>query len=135
MASHAAEKLASEIGRDFSPGTIDSEPTRALAPGTCSLRVSAGIPASSGARLPNYDNQTIRDFHGTPLGLRWDFNGTSEPLTLLEKQLYTKSPMREYVPVSTAIAGTPSVPQVPISPIFTRNPLRIINLQGGTFAI
>ena len=135
MALQTAAKLASEIGRDFSPGIIDLPSTRASAPGTCSLRVSAGTSASSGARLPNYDNQTIRDFHGTPLGLRWDLHGTSEPLTLLEMELYAKSPMRECVPVSAAIAGTPSAPQVPISLIFTRNPLQIIDLQGGRFAI
>ena len=135
MALQAAANLASEIGRDFSPGIIDSQSTRASAPGTCSLRVSAGTPASSAARLPNRDYQTTRDFHGTSLGLRWDLNGTSEPLTLLEMELYAKSPIRESVPASAATALTPSVPQVPISPIFTRNPLRIINLQGGTFAI
>ena len=130
MAIQAADKLASEIGRDFSPGTNDSRSTWASASGICSLRVSTGTPAASEARLPNCDYQTTRDFHGTSLGFRWDLDGTSECLTLLEIGLYAKSPMRGCVPASAAIAGTPSIPQVLCSPIFTR---AIIDLTNQSY--
>ncbi len=42
--SKAAERLASEIGRDFSPGVCDSESTRASAPGTRPVHDAAQIP-------------------------------------------------------------------------------------------
>src|ERR1017187_7065864 len=46
-ASEVAEKSAFGIGRDFSPGITGAESTWALAPGTCSLRLSARKPTSS----------------------------------------------------------------------------------------
>ena len=79
--------------------------------------------------------EPLRDLHGTAMGPPWDLDGTSERLTLLETELYAKSPMKECVPATAAIAVTPSLPQVPRHPIFTRNPLLIIDLQEGTFAI
>src|ERR1039458_8267163 len=42
-----AEKLVSEIGRDFSPGITDAEPMRALAPGTRCSPLSAQDPPFS----------------------------------------------------------------------------------------
>ena len=136
MALQTAAKLASEIGRDFSPGTINLQPTRASAPGTCSLRVSAATSTFSSARRVNCNN---RISFGTSLGPPWDFDGTSECLTLLEKGLYAKSPIeREFSNQRRHCgwpSGTPSLPQVPISPIFARNPLRIIDFQEGKIAI
>ena len=68
---------------------------------------------------------------GTSMGPPWDFDGTSECLTLLEMRSYAKSPIKESPPATAAIAETPSLPQVPRHPIFTRNPLRIIDLREG----
>ncbi len=99
MAVHAAERLVSEIGRDFSPGIIDSKSAWASAPGTCPPRVSAGdlglSLSPSGELLHRASPAQPR--HGT-LGLPWDFDGTSERITTLEMGLYAKSPMRECVP-------------------------------------
>ena len=110
MALQAAAKLASEIGRDFSPGTINSQSTRASAPGTCLLRVAAGTPAFSPARFANCHNRTspapIMGPLGTPMGSPWDLDGTSVRRTLLEMGLYAKSPIRECVPAGASIAGT-----------------------------
>src|ERR1035437_1424019 len=63
-ASEVAEKSAFGIGRDFSPGITGAESTWALAPGTCSLRLSARKPTSSAPSsavpsIPADDGRTL----------------------------------------------------------------------------
>ena len=63
----AAEKIASEIGRDFSPGITGAKSMRALAPGTLFSPLYAGDPPLSAARtlLPRVGPFGVRNYGDT----------------------------------------------------------------------
>ena len=135
MALQTAEKLASELCRDFravclllgipkracrgvlieenahwdrgpalhlqancsSPGTIDSESTRASAPGHSFCAFQLGR-----RRLPHRASQDqVPKSHGTLMGPPWDFDGTSERLTVLEMGLYPKKSHKKDISAPT----------------------------------
>ncbi len=132
-------KLVSEIGPDSSPGIIDSESTRASSPRDMpSARCSGdtGLFPSPFRELPQPNQPSLN--HGTPwnshgitMGPRWDFS----PSNPFRKGTLRKKSHKKVCAGHATIAGTPSLPQVPIPPIFTCNQHRIIHLQDGNFAI
>jgi 8-oxo-dGTP diphosphatase len=84
----AAENLASEIGRDFSPGTTAAEPTRALAPGIGSPQGSVREPGLLAPPETATEVLICQRRPDQPMSLKWEFpGGKIEPGETAEQAL------------------------------------------------
>ena len=87
---HAAEILASEIGRDFSSGIIAAESTRALAPGISLSHGPANEPGLSAPPAAATEVLICQRRPDQPMSLKWEFPGGKIELGETAQQALTR---------------------------------------------